>query len=118
MKQEQNLDKESEEAYNKRQAEPLFHSAKDMIPMEQVQEHFENLQCGYKGCQVIKKDKSYYACIYHQIVKSIGTDFFWYYQRMTDNDLERMTAQQHAAIEKRRQYMQKWLDNYPKGTST
>lgn len=112
------MDKEAEEAYNKRQNEPLFHSAKDMIPMEQVQQHYENLLCGYNkrdGCQVIKRDKSYYACIWHQAMQALGTDFFWYYKLLTDNDLERMTTPQHKQLEERRVYMQKWMDNYPRG---
>lgn len=113
------MSKESEDAYNKRQNEPLFKSAKDMIPMEQVKAHFENLVCGYHkrdGCQLLVRDKSFYCCMWHQAMKAIGTDFFLYYNGMTDDDLQRMTAKQYSALEKRRDYMLAWMDNYPRGS--
>ena len=111
------MDPEAEDAYNKRQAEPLFKSAKDMIPMEQVKQHFENLKCGYKGCQLLVRDKSFYACIWHQAIQAIGTDFLWYYKLINDNELERMSAYQHKALEARRRYMMKWCDNFPRGAT-
>lgn len=112
------MDKENEEAYNKRQAEPLFKSAKDMIPMEQVQQHFENLLCGYHkryGCNLLVRDVSFYACIWHQAMQATGTDFFLYYKLLTDNDLDRMTTQQHKQLEERRRYQQRWMDRFPRG---
>jgi hypothetical protein len=112
------LDKEAEDAYNERQRAPLFQNAKEMIPMEQVKQHFENLLCGYHhryGCNLLIRDISFYACVYHQAMQATGTDFFWYYHLLTDNDLERMTAEQHTKLEQRRKYEQKWMDNFPKG---
>jgi len=114
------MSKEAEEEYNKRQNEPLFTSAKNMIPMEQVKAHYENLVCGYNkrdGCQLLIRDKSFYCCMWHQAMQAIGTDFFFYYKNMTDNDLERMTSKQHTLLEQRREYMQKWMDRFPKGAS-
>lgn len=111
---------DAEEAYNKRQNEPLFKSAKDMIPMEQVQAHYESLVCGYHkthGCQLLVRDPSFYCCMWHQAMQAIGTDFFFYYKNMTDNDLDRMTAKQHSQLEERRIYQQKWMDNYPRGVN-
>jgi hypothetical protein len=111
------MSQEGEDAYNKRQNEPLFKSAKDMIPMKQVQEHYENLVCGYKGCQIIKRDKSFYCCIWHQAMQAVGTDFFWYWKLINDNELDRMTSHQHTLLEERRVYMTKWCDNYPRGAT-
>lgn len=113
------MDKEAEEAYNKRQNEPLFKTAKDMIPMEQVQKHYENLLCGFAkrdGCKLLVRDRSYYACLWHQAMQAVGTDFFMYYYLLNDNDLERMNARQHKLLEERRLYQQKWMDRFPRGT--
>lgn len=112
------MDKEAEEAYNQRQNEPLFKTAKTMIPMEQVKQHYENLLCGYHkrtGCDLLVRDIAFYACIWHQAMNATGTDFFMYYRLFTDNDLERMTAAQHKALEDRYRYEMLWLDNYPRG---
>jgi hypothetical protein len=112
------MDKEAEEAYNKRQNEPLFKSAKAMIPMEQVKAHYENLICGYHkrdGCQLLVRDRCFYACIWHQAMQATGTDFFMYYRLLTDNDLDRMTAVQHKALEERHRYETKWCNNFPRG---
>jgi len=112
---------EAAKAYEERQKEPLFKSAKDMIPMEQTKQHFDNLICGFQkrqGCMVLVRDTSFYACLYHQAMQATGTDFFMYYGLLTDNDFERMTSQQHAKLEARRKYMQKWLDNYPRGATS
>ena len=109
---------EAAKEYEKRQNEPLFKSAKEMIPIEQVRQHFENLICGYNkryGCQLLVRDTSFYCCIYHQAMQAVGTDFMMYYRLINDNDLDRMTAQQHNLLEKRRTYMTKWLDNFPRG---
>lgn len=111
---------DAEEAYNKRQAEPLFKSAKDMIPMEQVKEHFENLICGYHkhtGCNVLVRDPSFYCCIYHQAIQAVGTDFMMYYNLINDHELSQMSAEQHKNLELRRRYMLSWLDNYPRGAA-
>lgn len=111
------MSKDSEEDYNKRQNEPLFKTSKDMIPMAQVQQHFENLICGFKGCQVIKRDKSFYACIVHQALQAVGTDFFMYYRLINDNEMERMSPLQHTKLEQRRKYMMSWCDNFPRGAT-
>ena len=111
---------DAEEAYNKRQNEPLFKTAKDMIPMEQVKAHYEALVCGYHkrlGCNLLVRDPSFYCCIYHQAIQAVGTDFFLYYNLITDNDLDRMNAEQHKNLELRRRYMLAWLDNYPRGAT-
>lgn len=116
----QGMSKEAEEEYNKRQNEPLFKKATDMIPMEQVKQHFENLLCGFHkrtGCQLLVRDTSFFACIYHQAIQATGTDFFMYYKLINDNDLERMSAEQHKNLELRRRYMLSWLNNYPRGAT-
>ena len=109
---------EAAKEYEKRQAEPLFKTAKSMIPEPLLKEHYDNLLCGYHkrdGCMVIVRDVSFYACLYHQAMQATGTDFFMYYKLLTDNDLERMTSQQHTKLQARRQYMQRWMDNFPRG---
>lgn len=114
------MSKEAEEEYNKRQNEPLFQNARNMIPMEQVKAHYENLLCGFNkrtGCQLLVRDKSFYACIWHQAMQATGTDFFLYYSLITDNDLERMTAKQHTLLEQRREYQQRWMDRFPRGAN-
>lgn len=116
------LDKESEEAYNKRQAEPLFKSAKEMIPMEQVQKHYENLLCGFNkrdGCQLLVRDRSYYACIWHQAIQSTGTDFEMYYNLLmnNENDLSKMSPDQFTKLEQKRVYEKAWMDNFPRGAN-
>lgn len=114
------MDKETEEEYNKRQAEPLFHSAKDMVPMEQVKQVYENLQCGYKkrdGCELLVRDKSFYACIWHQSMQATGTDFFMYYNLINDNELSRMSSEQHRKLEERRKYEEAWMNNFPRGAT-
>jgi hypothetical protein len=111
---------ESAKAYEERQNEPLFKNASSMIPMEQVKQHYENLMCGFHdkdGCEVIKRDRSFYACIWHQAMQAIGTDFFWYYRLVNDNELSRMSAEQHKQLEQRRKYQTSWLDNYPRGAT-
>lgn len=115
------MSQEGEEAYNKRQNEPLFKKAQDMIPMEQVKEHFENLVCGYNkrdGCNILVRDKSFYCCIYHQAIQAIGTEFMMYWKLINDNEMDRMTPQQHKRLEERYQYNVRWLDNFPRGAST
>lgn len=106
---------DAEEAYNKRQAEPLFKSARDMIPMEAVKQHFDNLICGYRkrdGCQVMVRDKSLYACIYHQCIKAIGTEFFLYYNMINANEYAAMNDDQRDKLIERKEYMTKWLNNF------
>jgi hypothetical protein len=112
------MSKEAEEDYNKRQAEPLFKTSKDMVPMEQVRKVFDNQICGYSkrdGCKVLTRDKSFYACIVHQTFQSIGTDFFTYYNLITDEELEKMNASQHQRLEERHAYMTRWLDSFSQG---
>ena len=111
---------EGEEAYNKRQNEPLFKSAKEMIPMEEVKAHYEALVCGYHqrtGCQVLVRDTSFYCCMYHQAMQAIGTDFMMYYKLINDNEMDRMSPLQHKALEERRRYMLRWMENFPRGAS-
>ena len=113
------MNKEAEEEYEKRQAEPLFKSARDMIPMEQVKEVYENLQCGNakrKGCKIQKNSANLYLCVVCQMLQAIGTDFFAYEKQLTDNMLFNMTDWQHKAYTERLEYNQKWLNNYPRGT--
>jgi hypothetical protein len=109
---------DAEEAYNKRQNEPLFKKAQDMLPMAQVKEHFENLVCGYHkydGCDLLVRDSSFYACLYHQAIHAYGTDFFMYYNLLNDNELYKMTANQHKRLEDWHSYNKRWLDNFPRG---
>lgn len=105
--------------YEKAQARiSPWNTAKNMIPAPQVKQHFENLLCGYHkryGCNLLVRDVCFYACIWHQAMNATGTDFFMYYNLLTDNDLERMTAAQHKALEQRHRYELKWLDNFPRG---
>ena len=112
---------DAEEAYNKRQEEPLFKSAKEMIPMEEVKAHYDALVCGYNkrtGCQVLVRDTSFYCCMYHQAIQAVGSDFMMYYKLINDNELDRMNPEQHRLLEQRRKYMGKWMDNFPRGAST
>lgn len=113
----QGMSRDSEIDYQKRQNEPLFKKAQDMIPMEQVKQHFENLKCGHKGCNGIVRDKIFYACIIHQALQAVGTDFTMYYNLINDNELERASSEQIRRLEKRRVYMQRWLDNFPMGAT-
>jgi hypothetical protein len=104
--------------YEKRQAEPLFQTASSMIPMAEVKQHFENLLCGYHkryGCNLLVRDVCFYACIWHQAIQATGTDFFMYYRLINDNELDRMSAAQHTALEERHRYETKWCNNFPRG---
>ena len=112
------MDKEAEAEYERRQAEPLFKSAKDMIPMQQVEQHYENLQCGNakrKGCKIPKNSANQYLCTVCQMLKSLGTDFFEYEKQLTENMLYNMTKWQHEAYNERREYNKTWLDNFSRG---
>jgi hypothetical protein len=114
------MSKEAEEDYNKRQEEPLFKSARDLVPMEQLKEYSESLLCGYNkrtGCSLLVRDTSFYACMYHQAMQALGTDFMMYYKLMNDNELDRMSPFQHKALEQRRRYMMRWIENFPRGAS-
>lgn len=114
------MSKEGEEPYNKRQNEPLFKKAQDMIPMEQVQEHYKNLICGYNkmdGCIVQVRDKGLYACIYHQAIQALGTDFMMYHKLINENEYYKMTPAQHKTLEERYRYNTRWIDNFPRGAS-
>lgn len=109
------MSKEAEEDYNKRQNEPLFKTAKQMIPVEQVNRYYENLKCGFNkrdGCQLLVRDKSLYACIYHQAIQATGEDFMLYYNMMNDNEYEKLKSWQLDKLEERKTYMLQWLKNY------
>lgn len=111
---------EAAKAYEERQREPLFKSARGMIPMEEVRQHYANLICGYNkrdGCKLQVRDKSLYACMYHQAIQAIGTEFFLYYNMMTETELYEMSPEQHDKLEARHRYMTKWLDNFPRGAN-
>lgn len=106
---------DAEEAYNKRQAEPLFKSAKSMMPMEQTKSYYDNLVCGYRkrdGCQILTRDKSLYACIYHQAMQSVGTDFFLYYSMINANEFAAMSDEQRDMLIQRHECMTKWLNDF------
>ena len=101
--------------YEERQKAPLFKSARDMIPMEQLKAHQDNLVCGYNkrdGCKVLVRDKSLYACIYHQAMQAVGTDFFLYYNFINANEYAAMNDDQRDKLVQRHEYMMKWLDDF------
>jgi hypothetical protein len=118
------MDPEAEEAYEERQKAPLFQNARDMVPMEQVKQVFENLQCGYAkrdGCKLLVRDRSFYACLWHQAMQATGEDFMIYHRLImeNDNEISRMSSQQHKKLEERYVYEKQWLkDNFHGGNTS
>jgi hypothetical protein len=109
------MSEESAREYEEAQRRPMFRRAS---AMPQVKEHFDNLVCGYArrtGCKVQLRDPRLYACIYHQAMQAIGTEFFVYYGLVSEADRSKMSFEQIENLENRREYMTKWMDNFPRG---
>jgi hypothetical protein len=98
---------------------PLFNTAKSMIPMEHIQEIVDNRKCRNHvyGCKFQTKIFYCTCCMMHL---AIGTDFFYYYDRLRAEDSNyayQMTDWQRDNFERDYDYNTKWLNNYPRGAT-
>lgn len=111
------MSKDSEIDYQRRQAEPMFKSAKQLTPMNQLARHYENLECGNKkkGCIIPKNHAVMAWCPVCTMLMAMGTNFFEYEGKLTEEMVWKMTEWQRAAWQSKREYWNSWLDNYPRG---
>jgi hypothetical protein len=97
-----------------------FESARDMIPIEAVQEIVDQRRCyNYrKGCKFQTK---WYFCTCCMMLKpSFGSQFFEYHNKLLQEDPDfafSMTEWQREEFEKWHKYNIKWSDNYPRGAT-
>lgn len=96
-----------------------FNTAKDLIPMHQVEEIQNDLKCynHRRGCKFFAKK---HWCLCCMMLKTIGSDFFLYEAALQKQDPHfafSMTDWQRDEYEAKREYWARWCDHYPGGTS-
>jgi hypothetical protein len=112
------LDKESEESYNRRQAEPLFRNAKAMLSQGEIEERVDAYRCGnYPYCKVVKKHPLFPWCSVCSCLKAMGTDFFAKSKEITQEEAFAMGKWQQDKYAELEEYWKAWLDNYPRGAT-
>lgn len=112
------MDPEAEDAYNKRQNEPLlkpgFTNAKAMIPKEEIDARTKDYQCyNYKkrGCTIPKRERHLPYCAICYCLMSYGQEYFDRRKLLTTDEVFGMNDWQKEKMFKLDDSMDEWLKN-------
>jgi hypothetical protein len=97
-----------------------FTSARKLIPEEEVDEIEERWKCGNTkrhGCRISKRNPMHQYCAYCTMLMSIGTDFFGAERDVKEDEALKANAWQLSEYGKLKPYWERWMDNFPKGTT-
>jgi hypothetical protein len=95
-----------------------FDTAKNMLPMGQINEIQSQLRCAnaYRGCKFFAMK---HWCLCCMMLKAIGSDFFLYEDALQRQDPDcafSMANWQKEEYDEKRKYWVRWCDNFPRGT--